>query len=130
MIILFSSCRNSNQQGVIGLGEAIAYFTKKHCTVSLPLVDSQDYDIVVDDSACLKKIQVKTTATKKGKWYVVRLVNGSTYDRKVRLNTDKIYDFLFVVTDGHEMYLIPKTDIDQRHSLTLGSKYSKYKVLS
>jgi len=128
LIILFKNCSNSNQQGVIGLAEAISYFTKLRCTVSLSLMDSQDYDLIVDDFVGLRKVQVKTTATRRSGCYVVRLVNGSSCDRKVKLNTDKVYDFLLVVTECREVYLIPKPDIDHlKHSITLGTKYKNIK---
>ena len=39
---------NSKKQGDWGLGRAIAYFTLKEYTVSVPLTESQDYDLIVD----------------------------------------------------------------------------------
>ena len=127
MILIFEKCKNSNQQGLIGLSEAINYFTKQQCTVAVPLVDAQDYDLIVDQLGCLKRVSVKTTTSG-----TVRLVNGSEWDgRKLKLHTSKIYDLLFVVTGAHELYLIPKIDIEHlRHSITLGERYSKYRVMN
>ncbi len=51
------NAKNSKKQGDIGLGAAIAYFTFKGFTVSIPLTDSQDYDLVVDDGHKLSRIQ-------------------------------------------------------------------------
>jgi hypothetical protein len=55
---------NSNQKGNIGVGIAISYFSSQLKTVSLPLNDSQPYDIVVEFPDGLKKVQVKTTTEK------------------------------------------------------------------
>ena len=59
---MFSKCKNSKAQGNIGLGEAIAYFMRQGITVSIPINDSQDYDIIADIDGLLSKIQVKTTS--------------------------------------------------------------------
>ena len=37
---------NSKRQGNIGIGAAIAWFTVHGYTVSIPLTDSQDYDLI------------------------------------------------------------------------------------
>jgi hypothetical protein len=44
---------NTKDIGNIGLGEAIAYFTGAMMTVSVPLNDSQPYDLIVDDGKSL-----------------------------------------------------------------------------
>ena len=46
---MFRECKNTKEQGNIGLGVAIQYFTQNLYTVSLPLNDSQDYDLIVED---------------------------------------------------------------------------------
>lgn len=53
--------KNTKKQGDYGLGSAISYFTSQGYNISIPLTDSQDYDLVVEDTAgFLKKVQVKT----------------------------------------------------------------------
>lgn len=49
------------KQGNVGLAYAIAYYSSY--TISIPLTDSQDYDIIVDTGNTLLK--VKTTTCKK-----------------------------------------------------------------
>ena len=90
----------------------------------------QDYDLIVDNLVCLNKVQVKTTNHKEGKHYQVNLVNGSHSDRKnIKPNTEKVYDFLFVMTGADEVFLIPKQAIEHlKTSITLSDKYSKYKI--
>ena len=55
---------NTKKQGNWGLGQAIAYFTAKGLSVSIPLTDSQTYDLIVDDGTSLKRVQVKSSTNK------------------------------------------------------------------
>lgn len=43
---------------------AIAHFAKQGYTVSVPLTDSQKYDLIVEIEGVLNKVQIKTTFTK------------------------------------------------------------------
>ena len=53
---------NTNKQkGNCGLGMAIAYFSTKGYTVSIPLNDTQDYDLIVEKNWILQRVQVKAT---------------------------------------------------------------------
>lgn len=54
----------NKQKGNFGLGVAIAYFTAKEYTVSIPLNDTQDYDLFVEKNGKLETIQVKATSCK------------------------------------------------------------------
>ena len=56
--MLFDKCKNTKQQGNVGLGVAIGHFTLNGYIVSVPLNDSQDYDLIVD-CRTLYKVQVK-----------------------------------------------------------------------
>ena len=56
---------NTNKEkGNTSLGIAIAYYSSNGYTVSIPLNDTQDYDLIVDKDNILKKIQVKSTGCK------------------------------------------------------------------
>ena len=48
-VIMFEKAKNSKAQGDIGLSQAIAYFAKEGYTVCIPLTDSQDYDLIVEN---------------------------------------------------------------------------------
>lgn len=50
---IFEHCKNTKEQGTIGLGKAIAYFTSRGFVVSIPLNDSQDYDLVEKMVLCI-----------------------------------------------------------------------------
>ena len=54
----------NKEKGNSGLGMAIAYFSTNGYTVSIPLNDTQDYDLVVEKDGNLKTIQVKATGCK------------------------------------------------------------------
>ena len=47
---------------------------------------------------------------------------------KEKGNVDTNIDYLFVVTDKLDIYLIPKEVIKNRSTLNLCDKYQKYKV--
>ena len=122
-------------QGNIGLGKAIEYFTSKCISISLPLNDTQPYDLIADFNGSLQRIQVKTTrfTETQGKSYAVQLRNcGGNRTGKARAvpfdNTS--CDYLFVYTAANKMYLIPSKNIDATNSITVGIKYTEYEVNS
>ena len=67
---------NTNKEkGNSSLGIAIAYYSSNGYTVSIPLNDTQDYDLIIDKNNVLKKVQVKSTLNicDKYKKYLVHL---------------------------------------------------------
>lgn len=128
---MFTNCKNTKAQGNIGMALAIAYYVKEGYTVSIPMNDSQDYDLVVDIEGFLHKVQVKTTKYKSDYGiYCVSLKNtgGSSGTINSRV-CDSDIDLLFVVTESGDQYNIPFLDIqDNRSSINLGDKFLKYKV--
>ncbi len=122
---------NSNKEkGNSGLGMAIAYFTTNGYVVSIPLNDTQDYDLVIEKDGILKTIQVKSTncKTKYGNYQVALKSCGGTKGRTYKTLIDTKIDFLFVLNEKLEMYLIPKDKISNKSTLNLCDKYIKYKV--
>lgn len=126
---IFSNCKNSKTQGDVGLGAAIAHFTKIG-TVSIPLTDSQDYDLIVDIDGTLKKVQVKTTNQKIGKSFKITLCTkgGNKTGNTIKKFCSKSVDLLFCLTAENVMYLIPSEEVTSTVSLTLFEKYDKFKV--
>lgn len=53
--------KTNKEKGNTALGIAIAYFTSNGNTVSVPLNDTQDYDLVIEEDNILRKVQVKAT---------------------------------------------------------------------
>lgn len=130
---LMENCKNTKIQGSIGLGQAIAYFTKAGYTVSIPLNDSQDYDLVVEIDEKLYKIQVKTTTIKaRGSGYYQPFIRQSCKNTKrnyVKVATELKYDYLFVTADNLQSWFIPKKAIDHiKVSFVLNTDFDKYKI--
>ena len=65
MTLAFDQMQNSRRQGDAGMGIAIAWFTKHGYCVSIPLTDSQDYDLVIERDNQFSSVQVRTTYYKK-----------------------------------------------------------------
>lgn len=124
--------RNPRQQGEIGLGAAIGWFTAAGYIVSVPLCDNQPYDLVVDDGGRLQKVQVKTATGRSPRGaYVVRIATsgGDRSGTTVKLFDAAATDLLFVLADDRRAYLIPCTHMTATTTLTLEPKYGRYRVV-
>ncbi len=123
---------NTNKEkGNTSLGIAIAYYSSNGYTVSIPLNDTQDYDLIVDDGKKLKKIQVKSTAckTKYGNYQVPLKSCGGTKGKTYKTVIETKIDELFIVLEDLSIYVIPIEEIKNRSTLTICSKYNKFKIL-
>lgn len=131
----------NKHRGNAGLSYAIAYFGCNGYTVSVPLNDTQDYDLIVDDGTSLKRVQVKATSQvdSKGEYSVSLRSFGGTAGIAYKNVRDTDVDLLFVLCSNLDAYLIPKEAITQRNELKLkhtitrtnqhpGFNASKYKV--
>lgn len=129
---MFQNCKNTKAQGNIGIGEAISYFLRNGVTVSIPINDSQDYDLIADIDGLLSKIQVKTTSYKSEHGiYTVSLRNtgGSSGTVNSRISESTNIDYVFCLTELGTKYLIPFIEIENnRNSINLGIKYEQYKL--
>jgi hypothetical protein len=108
---MFQCSKNSKKQGDVGLSVALAWFAAQGATVSVPLTDSQDYDLVIERYAVLERVQVRTTRFRARQHYVVNLrVNGGNRSGvgKSRKVDALAYDQLFVLAADGQMYLFPK----------------------
>lgn len=119
-------------QGNFGLGKAIEYFTSHSIPVSIPLNDTQKYDLVIDQNGQMKRVSVKTTRQKRHNCYCVELKNSGGASRKktIRPFDNSSCDLLFVLTDANTTYLIPTERVDVRSSLTLNERFDDCIVLS
>lgn len=106
---------NTKQKGDMGLGSAIAYFTRQNYTVMVPLTDSQDYDLVVDEKdGNLYRVQVKYTNWQPNKtaYQVGFTIKGGTKGGIWKKASEVVFDKIFVLTgDGHTYY-IPRSKIE------------------
>ena len=114
--------------GNAGLSCAIAYFGSNGYTVSIPLNDTQDYDLIVDMKGMLKRVQVKATnykGTNNSYTVPLRTISGTT--RKVcKTVKDTEVDLLFCLCGDGSMFLIPKEDIENSNALNLCKVKSKF----
>jgi hypothetical protein len=121
--------RNPREQGLLGLTDAIGWFGRQGWAVSLPLIDSQPYDLVVDDGATLHRVQVKTTTrrARSGSFMVQVCTRGGNRSFQTTKSFDPTScDLLYVLTDTRDRYLIPAAEVRARHTLTLGQRLAPY----
>ncbi|MBR2240474.1 MAG: hypothetical protein IJ890_03710 [Clostridia bacterium] len=120
----------NKEKGNAGLGIAIAYFSCNGYTVSIPLNDTQDYDIIVDKDGMIQTVQVKSTGCKRknGSYQVALKSCGGTTGKTYKTIIETNVDIVFIVTKDMEMYKIPKQVIKNKSTLNICDKYSKYKV--
>ena len=122
--------KSNKEKGNAGLGIAIAYYSTNGYTISIPLNDTQDYDLIVDKNNVLKKVQVKATSckTKYNKYQVALKSCGGTKGKTYKTIIDTKIDEVFIVTDTMEMFIIPIEEIKNKTTLNLCEKYEKNRV--
>lgn len=115
---------NRKQIGRIGLSMAINYFTVRGYTVSLPINDTQWYDLIIEKENIFQTVQCKATNTE-DKAIDLRSTggtNGSTYDNV--LNHPEL-DWLFCVDDELNMWLIPIKEITVHSQIKLRTEQTR-----
>lgn len=97
---------------------AINYFTCQGYTVSLPMNDTQWYDLVIEKDGKFETVQCKATQTDEGKidFRSTGGTKGTVYDNL--LNHSEL-DYLFCVNKNLEMWLIPIKEITTKRQITL-----------
>ena len=124
-------------QGNLGLSKAIDFFVSNEDTVSIPLKDTQSYDLVADIKGKLYRVQVKTCTYINGGGYLVGLksAGGNSYysnkgsNYRIKNFDNSRSDLLFIYTGDNRMYLIPTNEIESKSSITVGNeKTEKYEV--
>ena len=120
----------NKEKGNSGLGMAIAYFSTNRYTVSIPLNDTQDYDLIIEKNNIFKSVQVKSTGckTKYGNYQLALKSCGGTSGKTYKTVVETNVDLLFVLTEDMSLYLLPITCLKNKSTLTLGKKVEKYKV--
>lgn len=91
--------------GRIGLSMAINYFTLQGYTISLPLNDTQWYDLIIEKDGIFKTVQCKATMTDND-FIDLRSTGGNkgyAYDNVV----NHPIDYLFCVNKDFICWLIP-----------------------
>lgn len=112
------------QIGRIGLSMAINYFTCQGYTVSLPMNDTQWYDLVVEKDGVFQTVQCKATQTESGEidFRSSGGTKGAEYDNL--LNHIKL-NLLFCVNKDLNMWLFPCEELPKQRGITLRTEPSK-----
>lgn len=96
-------------KGRAGLSMAIAYFGTNGYTVSLPLNDTQWYDLIVEKDGVFQTVQCKATGTSNGK--ICLRSCGGTQGKEYDNILNHPVDILFCVDNSLNMFLIPMKDL-------------------
>ena len=121
--------KNSKDKGRAGLSLAIAYFGCNGYTISVPLNDTQDYDLIVDKDNTLSRISVKYTGrTFNGIFEVSLRSMGGSGKQYYGTFLESSADILFVATEDNTLYLIPKEKIAAKANFRLNETWKEYIV--
>ena len=120
----------NKQRGNCGLGLAIAYYSTHGYTVSIPLNDTQDYDLLVDKDGKIESVQVKYTSckTKYGVYQLALKSCGGTKGKEYKTLINTNIDYLFILNADLKMYVIPKNEIKNKSTINLGEKMNRFIV--
>jgi len=117
---------NPKIKGTVGLGHAIAYFTRKGMMVALPLNDSQPYDLIIEIDGLLRKVQVKTSTSNA---IALRTMGGNQSYHTAKLFDHSSCDYVYGLLDNGDSWLVPTSTFSNKTSLKLtDKKYDMYKL--
>lgn len=88
---------------------AIAYFGSNGYTVSIPLNDTQWYDLIVEKDGIFSTVQCKATGSQTNEIILTSSggTKGTTYDSVLNHSVD----YLFCLDKEQNMYVIPVEDM-------------------
>jgi len=111
--------RTTQRKGDIAVSRAISTFTKMGYDVALPFTESTAYDLIVDVSGKLKKVQVRYSSDKE---VPLRRIHSNSNGYVIKKTKPGAYDWLYVLRDTGQEYLIKKCLIN-RTTITPGAEY-------
>jgi hypothetical protein len=111
--------RTTQRKGDIAVSQAIARFTKMGYDVALPLTESASYDLIIDTSKRLKRVQVRYSSVKE---IALRRVHSNSKGYVVKKTKPHAYDWLYIFKNNGEEYLI-KRCLANRNSITPTAEY-------
>ena len=99
----------NKDKGRAGISLAIAYYGSNGYTISIPLNDTQYYDLIIEKDDVFQTVQCKFTASKDKtvRLYSAGGTKGTIYDNVL----NHPIDILFCVDDMMNMYSIPVEDL-------------------
>lgn len=105
--------RNTQRKGDIAVAQAVATFTRLGYDIALPLTESAAYDMLVDDAGVVYRVQVRYSSEKDVE---LRRIHSNSTGYVVKKTPKMAYDWLYVLKDSGEQYLI-KRCLDGRRSV-------------
>lgn len=114
------------------MGVAIAWFATNGYTVSIPLTDSQPYDLVVDNGGGLQRVAVRTTTqdNSRGGFDVgLRTQGGNKSQFTIHHFDPTVVELLFVACGDGSQYLIPSSQIASKSYISVGHKYQNFRLI-
>ena len=101
----------NQDKGRAGMAMAIAYFGANGYTVSIPLNDTQWYDLIVEKDGEFKTVQCKATGSADNAISLRSTggTKGSIYDNVL----NHPVDYLFCLDGNMNMYVIPVADMKE-----------------
>lgn len=99
----------NKDRGRAGMSLAIAYFGSNGYTVSLPMNDTQWYDLIVEKDGIIQTVQCKFSSSENAEVSLTSKggTNGSVYDKV----TEYPLDLLFCADKNMNLFVIPMEDI-------------------
>ena len=120
------------EQGDLGEAAAIAWLVKSGARVSVPLLNSPDYDLIAEVEGTLLRVQVKTCARQHHSGYEVQLATyggNQSWNRALKFFDHSRCDALFVLIADGRRWFLPSIAVDGRRGIVLGGKkYAEYEV--
>ena len=101
--------KDRKQIGRVGLSMAVNYFTINGYTVSLPINDTQWYDLIIEKDDYFQTVQCKATATEDSTidFRCTGGTSGGVYDNAL----EHPIDILFCVNKDYKCWVIPTQDM-------------------
>lgn len=103
--------RLTQRKGDIAVSQAVASFTKLGFDVSIPLTESASYDLVVDTSKEIKRVQVRYASTKD---VDLRRIHSNSKGYVVNKSKENAYDWLYILTSSNKEYLFKTCFVGRR----------------
>ncbi len=105
--------RSTQRKGDIAVAQAVATFTRMGYDVALPLTESAAYDILVDVSGVIYRVQVRFSSERDVE---LRRIHSNSTGYVVKKTVKAAYDWLYVLRPTGEEYLIRQC-LDGRRSV-------------
>lgn len=128
---------NTVRKGALGLARAIYEYQKAGYNVNIPLLDAQEYDLVIERDGTFSSVQCRFTSNKARRHdkteidnkFEVSLRNVNTNTKQTTVKNRGNYDLLFVLCGNDDCYSIPSSVLPQVAVIVGGEKYMMYKLV-